>query len=58
MFFGHVQQIASSEARRTLLLRCPQCRSLYEVAPRGTTEVIRLTERQAKARFPGLPDQP
>jgi len=29
-FFGRVEQIASSEAEGSLLLRCPRCASLYE----------------------------
>lgn len=30
MLYGHVEQVASSEARGTVLLRCPQCGWLYE----------------------------
>src|SRR5262249_25263496 len=30
MFYGHVEQMAASDERRTVLLRCPQCGWLYE----------------------------
>ena len=30
LFYGHVEQVASNEARRTVLLRCPKCGWLYE----------------------------
>lgn len=53
MFFGHVDQIASSEASHTLLLRCPRCDSHYQVAARGPARATRLTIAEAMARFPG-----
>ena len=52
MYFGHVEQVASNEAAQMLLLRCPRCGSLYEVAPRGAAQATRLTEAEATARFP------
>jgi hypothetical protein len=51
MYYGHVEQIDSSEARQTLLLRCPCCGSLYEISPRGAMEATRLTDREAAERF-------
>jgi hypothetical protein len=52
-FFGHVEQIASSEVTGSLLLRCPRCASLYEM-PGGTTKTTRLTADEARERFPGV----
>jgi hypothetical protein len=52
MYFGHVEQIDSSDARRTLLLRCPRCRSLHEVRAAGPMEATRLTDKEAAERFP------
>jgi hypothetical protein len=51
-FFGHVEQIASSEVTGSLLLRCPRCASLYEM-PGGATTATRLTPDEACERFPG-----
>lgn len=51
MFLGHVQQVASDEASRTLLLHCPRCGSLYEVAHAGPARATRLTEVDATARL-------
>jgi hypothetical protein len=51
MFFGHVQQISSSEERGTLLLRCPQCGWLYETTPRGDARSHHLSEEAARERF-------
>jgi hypothetical protein len=52
-FFGHVTQIGSSDETGSLLLRCPRCSSLYEL-PEGGYGTVRLSEDEAKARFPGL----
>lgn len=30
LLYGHVEQVASSDDRGTVLLRCPQCGWLYE----------------------------
>jgi hypothetical protein len=51
MYFGHVEQVGSSERRRKLLLKCPQCGWLYEVSPRGPKDAIHLTEAEAAERF-------
>ena len=53
MFFGHVEQVASDQTTRMLLLRCPRCGSFYEVAPAGPAQATRLTEAEATARFAG-----
>lgn len=53
MNFGHVEQVASDEASRTLLLRCPRCGSFYELAHPGPPQAARLTEVEAAARFSG-----
>lgn len=50
--YGHVDQIASDEARHLILLRCPRCSSLYENSPDGSDRTRRLTEAEAVARFP------
>jgi hypothetical protein len=52
MFFGHVEQVASNEATRRLLMRCPRCGSFYEVTPAGPAHAARLTQAEAAARFP------
>jgi hypothetical protein len=52
-FYGHVPQIASSEDRQTILLRCPRCGALYENTPRGPDETRRLTPDEARHLFPG-----
>jgi hypothetical protein len=51
MFFGHVEQIASSERARTILLRCPRCGWLYETTPRCEARATPLSERIARERF-------
>jgi hypothetical protein len=51
-FYGHITQLGSNEERRTLLLRCPQCGSLYENSARGEDQTKRLTTAQAAALFP------
>jgi hypothetical protein len=47
---GNVTQIARDGTSRMILLRCSQCRSLYEV---DTAEDItrRLSEREARTLF-------
>ena len=55
-WYGHVTQIASSEERETILLRCPRCNALYENAPRGLDQARRLTEAEASRLFPGSPE--
>jgi len=52
MLYGHVEQIASSDERRALLLRCPHCRSMYEVRPGEVVITTRLSENEASERFP------
>jgi len=49
--FGHVMQIASSEARNTILVRCPRCGALYENTPSGPDRTRRITETEAKRLF-------
>ena len=51
-WYGHVTQIASDEARKMLLLRCPRCGTLYENTPAGEDQTRRLTEDEAAAMFP------
>lgn len=50
--YGHVTQIASDDRRRTLLLRCPRCGTLYENSPDGPDQTRRLTEAEAQRLFP------
>jgi hypothetical protein len=51
-WYGHVTQIGSSEERRTILLRCPRCETLYENSPAGEDQTRRLSEEEAGALFP------
>ena len=51
-WFGHVEQVASSEERRMILIRCPRCGALYENTPAGEDQTRRLTEDEAEALFP------
>ena len=51
MYYGHVEQIASSEVTRTLLLRCPRCGWLYEASPRGAADARRIADDAAHERF-------
>jgi hypothetical protein len=51
MFFGHVQQVSSSEQRGTLLVRCPHCGWHYEITPRGDARSHHLSEEVARERF-------
>jgi hypothetical protein len=57
-WYGHVTQIASSEERGTILLRCPRCDSLYEITPAGTGPERRLTVAEAESLFPSAEHQP
>ena len=50
-FFGHVTQIASSEERQMLLLRCPRCGAFYENTARGADRTRRLSESEAEDLF-------
>jgi len=51
MFYGHVEQVASNEERRTILLCCPRCAWFYEIHPTGAAEAQPMTEEEARARF-------
>jgi phage FluMu protein Com len=51
VFFGHVEQMASSSLTGTILLRCPRCGWLYETTPRGDATTTRLSEKVAHERF-------
>jgi hypothetical protein len=50
--YGHVIQVASNDARRMILLRCPRCSALYENSPRGPDRARRLIEDEASVLFP------
>jgi hypothetical protein len=52
--YGHVTQIADSEERGMILLRCPRCRALYENTPVGRDRTRRLAEDEAATLFPNL----
>lgn len=52
-WYGHVTQIASSEERGTILIRCPRCETLYESTPAGTAPERWLTVEEADRLFPG-----
>jgi hypothetical protein len=52
--YGHLVQVGSNETRRTILLRCPRCNTLYENTAVGADETRRLTEVQAEQLYPGV----
>ena len=49
MSFGHVEQVAVSEQRGTVLLRCPRCLCLYEDDQLG--DPVRVSASHAKRAF-------
>jgi hypothetical protein len=49
MHFRHVDQVASSDVPKTVLLRCPQCGWLYEDDQRS--EPVHLSDDDARQRF-------
>jgi len=49
MLYGHIEQVASSEAHRTVLLLCPQCEWLYEDDQRS--EPVHVSTADARERF-------
>jgi hypothetical protein len=51
MYYGHVEQVASSEPTQTLLLRCPRCGWLYEATASGQKDARRISEDAARLRF-------
>jgi hypothetical protein len=57
-FFGHVTQIADSEERKMILIRCPRCGTLYENTPAGEDRTRRLTAEEAQALFPDFRPEP
>jgi DNA-directed RNA polymerase subunit M/transcription elongation factor TFIIS len=52
-FHYHLEQIGSDERRLRILLRCPDCGTLYENTATGADDIRRLTEHEAAALFPG-----
>jgi hypothetical protein len=51
IFFGHIEQVASSEQSQTILLRCPRCGWLYETTPGGEATATHLSQPEARERF-------
>lgn len=51
MYYGHVKQIGSDEVTHALLLRCPQCGSLYVTSPKGPKDARWISEQEARRRF-------
>lgn len=51
-WFGHLTQRGASEERRTILLECPRCGTLYETTASGEDRTRRLTRQQADRLFP------
>jgi hypothetical protein len=51
--YSRLTELAKDFERHALLLRCPQCGTLYEIFPeeRGVPQAI--TEDEARQRFPG-----
>jgi hypothetical protein len=49
MLYGHVEQVAASAERRTVLLRCPQCGWLYEDDQRS--DPVHVSADKARERF-------
>lgn len=52
-FYGHVTQVGSNDERKTLLLCCPRCGSLYENSARGPDQSRPLAAAEAERLFPG-----
>jgi len=46
MYFGHVEQVAVSEERGTVLLRCPRCLWLYEDDQQGDPVPVSASEAE------------
>jgi hypothetical protein len=51
MYYGHVEQIGSSEALRKVLLRCPRCSWLYEASASGPKDATHISASEAAERF-------
>lgn len=51
LYFGHVEQIGSSDALRKLLLRCPRCGWLYEASASGPKDAVHISPSDAERRF-------
>jgi len=51
-WYGHVTQVAASEDREMILIKCPRCGTLYENTPAGEDATRRLTEDEAEALYP------
>ena len=51
MYFGHVEQIGSSELLGKLLLRCPRCGWLYQASAAGPKDAIHISAAEASQRF-------
>jgi hypothetical protein len=52
MYFGHVEQIGSSEALQMILLRCPRCGWLYQASASGPNDATRISSADAAECFP------
>ena len=51
--FGHVTQIGTDLDRGMILIRCPQCGSLYENSIEGEDATRLLDEAEARIIYPG-----
>lgn len=50
--YGHIDQLASDEARQMILLRCPRCGAFYENTPSGPDNTHRLQPDEASRLYP------
>lgn len=46
-------ELAENFERHSILCKCPQCGTLYEMYPEGRATPPEITEAEARERFPG-----
>lgn len=52
-FAGKFIELANSFELHSFLCKCPQCGTLYDVYPEGRAAPKKITEAEARERFPG-----
>jgi len=51
--YSRLIELASDLDRRAILLRCPRCRTLYELFPEERSFPRELSLQEARNQFPG-----
>lgn len=51
--YFHLDRLADDEQRHSMLLRCPDCGSLYDLWPEVKGPAEPLTVEEAARRYPG-----